>query len=115
MNWEVKEYISKTISRPDYSEPKWFAINSTTTTLDFSAAKYILLSTLITPIIDGGTLGTSFTFSANGIVLIRWGVGIGLQSDVKIIPLDFLILTQRVLLTSSITGFSIRIITIGER
>lgn len=116
MEWEVREYIKQNLKNPYYSEPKWYAVDSTTTTIDFSvSAKYILLTSLIVSIIDGGAAGSDFTFVVNGIVLIRWTVGIGLQSDVKIIPLNYIVLVPRVVLTSSQGDFNIRIVTISER
>lgn len=114
----VHEYIKQTVRNPEYSEPKWFAVASGTVTLDFPRAKLLYIHTLLIPVIDGGATGIDMFFSINGTVVVRWGTGVGLQSDVQIIPINHFIQTQRALISlndTTISDFSFQLTVITEK
>jgi len=92
----ASEYIKQVVKNPEYSEPQWYPIDDGLASLEFPSAKLIYIHTLIVPIMDGGAGGGNLTFSINGITLIKWRLGVGLQSDVKIVPLNYFVPSTKV-------------------
>ena len=120
MEWEyIKKYLEQEgLKDPQFSEPKWFASTGADQTLEFPSVKYIYLLTLLTPIVDGGAAGTDFTFSVNSIVLFRFATGVGLQADSKCIPVNYMIPTQRAVLSlndGTLNDWSVQLIIISEK
>lgn len=118
MEWMLRKYIEQIVKDPEYSEPKWFISTGADQTLYFPSAVLIYINTLIVPIVDGGATGIDMIFYVNGIALIRWQTGIGLQSDVKLVPLNYLSIGQSIVLSladGTIGDWSIQLTTISEK
>src|SRR3990167_993639 len=92
----VHEYIKQKVKDPEYSEPKWFAVNDVQLIQEFPRAALIYVHQIVLPILDGGAAGLTFVFQVNGTTLVRLVTPIGLQSDVKVIPLNHFITTKTI-------------------
>ena len=116
--WIDKYCAQEGLKDPQFSEPKWIASTGADLTVEFPSVVYIYLLTLLTPIVDGGAAGTDFTFSVNGIVLFRHATGVGLQADSKCIPINYLIPSQRAVLSlndGTMNDWSVQLITISAK
>lgn len=91
----IEKYLAQQgLKDPQYSEPKWVRNTSGAVdeiSVEFPSVAFIYVVTLITPIVDGGASGLNCLFVINDITLFGWSTGVGLQSDVKVIPANYLI------------------------